>query len=799
MGMMAPRWRKALADIVVRPGRSALAVLAMAIGVGALSTLAFKQTILRPVLSTMHGATQPASATFFIDAIDDTLVDAVKSVPGVGEAEARPMIMGRLRVGEPGDDVWIPAMLYVVRDFDNQRIALFKPNDGAWPPGDGEILLERTAVQVAEASLGEELLLRVPGAGESTLRFSGTVHAQGMAPAWMEHMVYGFIPWTSRLREGASRESAQLLMRVSEHELELGHIQEVADRVKAEIESHGYTVRRVDVPEPGRHPHAGQMNAFMYLVGTFGLLAFLLGAVLTASMIHTLQSEQIKQVGMMKAIGATSRQIAGVYLVHVGVLAAAAMCVGVPAGWFVGSAYARFSAGILNADVSGSPFPLLTLVAVLVVGMLVPLLAALVPVRRASRITVHEALANDPGARPFGTGRFERWLTRIAWLPRPLVLVLRETFVRRGRLALTVGMLAIGGAMFMSALNVSAGWNRAANDTFDRMHYDLLVVFAEKQSVAELERALTSVPSVAHAEYWPGRSMYLIGPSGAAGKLVTLWGIDPASDLLDLKMTSGQWLDETAPDGVVINHSTLALHPSLGVGDTISVRIDERTVDFPIAGITKSLYAQPLIYVPRETMLRTTGATGDSVRTVRIVAREEGEEAERATARDVEQLFEGRGIEVTTLYRMEDLKGSILDHLVIIQVILTLAAAIVVLVAGIGLTSTLTINVVQRTREIGVMSAIGATPRTLAFHVWCEGVLIGVLSWIAAAVLAAPISYVLEVVTGRMFFRAPLDFTMSAGAAAIWLVLVVVIASLASFHPAMKAARLTVREAIAYV
>jgi putative ABC transport system permease protein len=502
---------------------------------------------------------------------------------------------------------------------------------------------------------------------------------------------------------------------------------------------------------------------------------------------------------MMKAIGATSRQIAGVYLVHVGVLAVASLCVGVPAGWFVGSADARFSAGILNADVSGSPFPIPTLIAVIVVGMLVPLMAALGPIWRASRITVHEALADDPGARPYGTGRFERWLTGIAWVPRPLVLVLRATFVRRGRLTLTVGMLAIGGAMFMAALNVSAGWNRAANDTFDRMHYDLLVVFADKQPVAGLDRALATVPSVAHAEYWPGRSMYLIGPSGAAGKLVTMWGVDPASELLDLKMTSGRWLDSAAPDGVVINHSTLALHPSLGVGDTISVRLDGRTVGFPIAGITKSLYAQPLIYAPMGAMLAATGATGDSVRTVRIVAREEGETAEQATARDVEQLFESRGIEVTTLYRMEDMKGSILDHLVIIQAILTLAAAIVVLVAGIGLTSTLTINVVQRTREIGVMSAIGATPRTLAFHVWCEGVLIAVMSWIAAAVLAAPISYALQVVTGRMFFKAPLDFTVSAGAAAIWLLLVVVLASFASFHPAVKAARLTVREAISYV
>jgi putative ABC transport system permease protein len=796
---MAPRWRKAVSEIAVRPGRSALAVLAMAIGIGALATLAFKHAILRPVLATMFGATQPASAIFYVDPLDDALVEAVQDVSGVGDAEARPVIMARLRVGRPGAEEWMPAILFVVRAFDAQRINLFEPNEGAWPPNDGETLLERSAVSVAAAARGDDLLLRIAGGGEQTLRFAGTVHAPGLAPAWMEHTVYGFIPWTSHAREGEHRESSQLLVRVAEHDTELGHINEVVECVRTEIESRGSTVRRVEIPTPGRHPHAAQMRTFMYLVGVFGVLAFLLSAVLVANMIHTLQSEQIKQVGVMKALGATRAQIAGVYLTHVGLLAAAALCVGVPCGWVAGSAYARFSAGILNADVSRSPFPVLTLVAVIVVGVLVPLLAALVPVWRASRITVREALAHAPSVRAFGTGRVERGLGRIQGLPRPLALALRATFVRRGRLALTVGMLAIAGAMFMSALNVSAGWESAATETFERRRYDLIVHFATPQTVAELNRALATVPSVARAEYWPDASPYLIGPSGAAGTQVVLLGIDPASTVLEPKLTSGQWLSETSRNGVVLPHAVSALHPSLDAGDTLAVRLEGRTLTFPIVGVVKELLPQAIIYAPRGAVLEACGQTGDTTRTARIVLHERGAAAELAATREIERLFERSGIEVASLHRMAHLKGAVLDHLVIIQVILTLAAAIVVFVAVIGLTSTLTINVVQRTREIGVMSALGATSRMLAFYVWCEGLLIALLSWCVASVLAAPISYALEVVTGRMFFKAPLDFTMSAGATALWLALVLVLASVASFHPARRAAQLTVREAIAHV
>ena len=139
-----------------------------------------------------------------------------------------------------------------------------------------------------------------------------------------------------------------------------------------------------------------------------------------------------------------------------------------------------------------------------------------------------------------------------------------------------------------------------------------------------------------------------------------------------------------------------------------------------------------------------------------------------------------------------------LDHLVIVKTILTLAAIMVVLVGGLALTSTLSLGVIQRTREIGILSAIGATPRTIAAHVWIESLLIGLMSWVVAVALAAPVSLALEAVGGRIFFKAPLDFFMSPLAAAVWLGLVVVLASLGSVVPARHAARLTVREALAY-
>ena len=795
--MIAPRWRKVLRDTLQRPGRSLLAVLAMAAGVFQIAALIHKYAILEPLLRTMYSDTRPAAAVLFTDRVDDALVDSLRGVPGVGAAEGRPVLMARVRVGPAGQDEWMPAVLNRVRDFDGQHTDTFKPQAGGWPPGADEILLERSALSMTGVSPGDTLWVRNAAGDELALRVAGSVHAAGLAPAWMDHIVPGFVPWNSATRAALGGESAQIRIRVAAHAEEEGHVREVAGAVRAMLERQGVTVARIQYP-PGRHPHADQMATFMYLLGAFGLLSLILSTILVASMVHGLIAEQIRQVGVMKAIGATTRQIAGLYLGQVALLATAALAIGLPLGLWVGRAYAGFSAGILNVDVTSVPFPVMTLLAVVVVGLLLPLLVALGPVLRASRITVQQALNDDLGPRPFGSRRLERWLSRATWLPRLMMLSLRTTFLRRGRLALTVGTLAVGGAVFMSALNVSGAWNHAVNRDFEVRRYDLTVMLSRPYPIVSLDPLFAAVPGVARAEYWPGASPNLIGDGGITGGPVTLLGPNPASPLLKLPLIAGRWLRPDDPGGAVINQAVVKRNPALRVGGAVELRLDQRTVSFPIVGIVRELTPAPIVYASTAAVLEATGQLGDDARTIRVVTDRHDDATQRAVARGLEQALRGGEVEVAGIIRMLDMRKSILDHLVIVMAILTMASVIVVFVGALGLTSTLTLGVVQRTREIGILGAIGATPGTIARQIWFEAVLIGVLSWILAVALAAPVSFLLESVTGRMFFQAPLEFFVSAGAAGIWLVLVVVLASVSSLYPAGRAARLTVREALAY-
>lgn len=790
--MIAPRWKKAWRDVAAHPGRSLLAMVAMAAGVFEIGAMLYPDAILAPELRSFYGRTHPASATILTDAVNDALVDTVRNVPGVGDAEARPLIEARTRrnAGE-----WTPAAIFVVRDFDHPRLDTFVPDRGAPRPAPGDVLLERTALRVAHVTIGDSLTFRLPDGSERRLRVAGTVHAAGLPPAWMEHMVPGFVAWNSVLRS-APGESEQIRIAVRAHALEEGHIREVADSVRARLERAGHPVARVTVPPPGRHPHADQMAGFLYLLLAFGLLSFALGTVLVAAMLQTLMAEQVREIGVMHAVGATTGQIAGVYLAEVALLALGALVLGVPSGLAVGGAYARFSADLLNVDLTSRAFPAWVLVLEIVAGLAVPLLVALGPVRRAARLGVQAALTDvaSPSAR-----RAPAALRVLTALPRPQALPLRTLLERPGRLALTVLMLGLGGATFMGALDVADAWRASVERDFAGRRFDLTASLADPEPVAAVKSALLAIPDVAHVECWPGASGYVVGASGVPGGAVGLAGPDPGSVLLAPRMLAGRWLAGDDSGVAVVNRAAQRLDPRVAPGRDITLRIEDRDVRFRVVGVSGELMPMPLVYAPGPAVLAATRDAGDLTRIAHVVLRRRGVEAERRAEPRVERALAAAGFEVTGLQRLGDAKQALLDHLVIIFSILMLAAALVVFVAGLAFASTLTLGVIRRTREIGVLAAIGATPRVIAGQIALESLVIAGLGWLAGVVLAIPLSALLENATGNIFFKMPLPFSVSPSAAIAWLGVVLLLAVLAGLQPVSRATRLTIREALAHV
>jgi putative ABC transport system permease protein len=135
----------------------------------------------------------------------------------------------------------------------------------------------------------------------------------------------------------------------------------------------------------------------------------------------------------------------------------------------------------------------------------------------------------------------------------------------------------------------------------------------------------------------------------------------------------------------------------------------------------------------------------------------------------------------------------------VLVVVFLLIASVMGVVGLIGLGSTMSTNVIERTREFGVMSAIGASAPTVRRIVVSEGVFLAVSSCIVASMLALVLTTLMDAGVGNLFLSTPIPFRFSALALLIWIVAIILGAVLATLAPAFRASRLTVREALAYL
>jgi putative ABC transport system permease protein len=160
--------------------------------------------------------------------------------------------------------------------------------------------------------------------------------------------------------------------------------------------------------------------------------------------------------------------------------------------------------------------------------------------------------------------------------------------------------------------------------------------------------------------------------------------------------------------------------------------------------------------------------------------------------------LEARGIGVSGTQNTQVMRDENKLMFTIIVAFLILMALLLAAVGGLGLTTTMSINILERVREIGVLRAIGASNLSVRRIVLIEGVVIGILSWTIGTLMSLPLSSFMSEQLGLALIDIPLVFQYSVWAAVLWFFDLQGVALVASLGPARNAVRLTIREVLAY-
>lgn len=816
---MSTPWRKVFRDFWQARTRSILVVAAIALGIAAFQAVLSSYAILNRELNQGYLATNPASATLRTDAIDDDLLKAVAQNPGVAAAEARRVISGRIKAG-PAQ--WRTLTLFVVKDYADIRVSTITHETGAWPPGRGEILIERDAFQVAKARIGDAVAVKMPRGEFQTLRVVGGVHDVGQAQARMENIVYGYVNLETLAQLGEEPYLDQLKILVSGDRFDRAHIGAVTEDLKTLLAARGHAVRGVTIPDPGKHPHADLMGMLLLAISSFGLLILALSGVLVVNLLTALMASQVRQIGMMKAIGGTRRQIAAIYLGQALLLGASAVVIALPFGMLGSRALCRYLAVFLNFDMTSFAVPFWVYALVALVSLLAPLLAAAYPVAKGSAVTVSAALADFGVAdRGFGADRLDRALAGVSGLTRPLLLAVRNSFRHRARLALTLLTLSVSGLFFMSALNVRASMISTIDRLFGARKFDLSINLATMYPVEQIERAIARTPGAVKSEGWIVTEATYVNEARAAeaastaglhesggagghegqaapvGARFAVLGLSPGTGLLEIEIDQGRDLRPAEDDAIVVNSAFLLRHPEVEVGQTIALRMGPAESSWRVVGVSHEAFAAPTGYVWRTYFERAGGHTG-MANTVRV-ALDRSDPASIDRFRDaLDRNLEAEGVRALSTASKADSRYGFDQHMLMIYLFLVVMSAIIGGVGGLGLMTTMSLNVLERRREMGVLRAIGASTRAIWLIVVAEAMAIGLMSFVAASILAFPLSRGLGDFLGSALFQTDLSFVFDPNGLLICFAASLVLSALASFLPAWHASRSSVREALGF-
>jgi putative ABC transport system permease protein len=795
--------------------------IAIAVSLTVFGTVLFAWATTSRETSRAYLGTDPASATIVLDRrVDDRQMAAIvaeaRKQPGVIEASGRTQFTSKIRAD--GRERTNSIQVFVAAPDDPMRIANFEVRAGSWPPPPGEILMGRDSLDLLDLTVGDDVLVTTPGGKPARLRVAGEVYDPSLAPAPQEQIGHGYLSTSSLTRLGDQAVLDQLKIQVADRpglrtpSRDRATIVTVASDVGEGLRvRRGVAVREVQVPEPYRHPHQGQADALLLSLLAGGAAALLLSTVLVANMLNGLFAQQIPQIGILKAIGARSGSIGRFYLAMTLFVAAAATLVALIPGVLLGRAFVSMILGFLGMQAISLAAPFWTYVVVLTAGLALPPLMALVPVVKTSRTTVRAAIDHRGlGAGTSTTTRLLARLGRIRRLDRGLLMALRNTIRRPARFVLTAGLLASAGILFVAGMSTRSGAAAIPDEAKAKRRWDVEVQLARPVPVEKLSEIVRRAPRVSDVEGWTVAKTGVAGSQqvpvtrtypdqGHGGVAVTAF---PAGSTMVTRpeLTEGRWLKPNESNAIVLNQiARINTVPDIRAGDTVQLFLGGRPTDWRVVGIAQERGGgSGGAYVTAEGYARAVRRPPEA-NVLRIATDRHDEETRAAVADDVSGLLSSASIKVRSAQSVSKQDAASEGHLGPIVLVLLAIAISMGAVGCIGLASTMSTNILERTREFGVLHAIGAQPKSVRRIVVAEGVFLALASCFVAVLPTLGLTAVMGAGLGDLFMYAPLPFRISAPAAVIWIVLVTLGAVLATDSAATRASRLTVREALAYI
>ena len=786
-----------LTDLWDDKTRTSLVVASIAVGVFAIGMIITAFVILKADINHSYAAVNPPNIEIQTDPFDKDLVRIIEKIPGVEEVEGRRLMQVRAR---KDNGEWKSLTLIGISNA-TCSVNLLEPIAGTQFVGADEIVVSQNMMFITGFQVGDSIELELPDGSTHKIKVVGLVTDQTTSKPDPNSTNTAYITLKTLRSFGMEDYFNQFYITVNGDGNNSEFIASVAAAVEHKINGSKRAVYRSAEKLSSEHPMTDSILAVIGVLGALGGLITVLSSSLIINTLNALLTQQLRQIGIMKLVGGRSHQILGMYLTLILAYGLIALLLAVPLGALAGYGLAWFIASLMGAVLQGFRVIPMAVITQTLIAIFIPLGAGFFPVNSGAKTSVQKAISNyRPGDQKPKRNFFNvnaRW---ISWISRPILLSFRNTFRKRGRLILTIFTLTVAGAVFIAVFNVRDSMNNVMDQLMQHFMGDVTVNFRQPYRVNKIEQTLLNIPGVMGVEGWGGTAGEIWDGNENVVTNLSISAPPQDTQLLTPEFVAGRWLLPNEERAIVVSDTIYGFYPNLKPGDKLMIKIPgRRKEEWDVVGIFRfvEMLGDPMGYANFEFIAGQMHLPNQAT-SFRIITANHDSVSQRELTQRIDQYLLDRNFAVQSVQSGYLLQATGTQSVNTLVIFLLIMAILTAFVGSIGLTGTMSINVLERTREIGVMRTIGALDMVIMQSVIIEGLVIGLITWVLAIGLSFPISSLLLTIIGESMMGSAMTLSFTPLGILIWLGIVIILSVFASIMPARSAARLTINEVLAY-
>ena len=801
-------WKKVSSDLLMHKYRTVLSISSIAIGLFVIGTLLGMMNLQLSYMDQAHRASQPSHISLISrrDA-DFSVAETIRNMPDVDSVDTMTQFTGQFKTSD--STPWQTGTLLFRTDYLNQKQDQMTLLAGSYPH-EKTIAIERLSAKYAHLKLGDILEIKTPN-GSEKLTIAGIIRHPFVKPPTFGGQLHIFIaPELAPTFNIPIASFRQLLVKIkAPYNPEKVHL--LAGEIRQKLATLNIPVNATLLQNPEQHWGRAIFKGIHLILTVMAWASLALSSVLILNTVGALITQQTNQIGIMKSLGARRTSIAKIYLSEVFVLSIIALLIAIPLSW-VGAYYSsQWLLDLFNIELTGFVYSPKTLYIMIAGGLIAPILAALQPILQGTSMSVRLAISSYGLGSDFVSNRFDLWLElKISNnLPTIYAIALANLLRRKARLLWTQSVLIIAGVLFIVIMSLIASLKLTLNNELARSAYDIRLGFIQDQPSEVINKLVSKVPNTQNIELWnrlPAELSINAKPIQQVGSLgMQMIALPTNTSMYKPLIIEGRWFDNSdeQQNHLILNADTAELN-GIHVGDKIQTSLlQQSSRAWEVIGLYRwfagSGYTVEPVYGPLSTLQLNT-KTEFKYSYALLTAQLKSLVEEKAYLEALKAVFQEYPIALdvyTTIAKLEQRQFAENQFKPMIGMLLGLAIMIAI-VGAIGLSGTLAISVLQRTREIAVLRAIGAKSKTIFRLFMLEGLFHGLLAWLISVPTAYLVAAPLAKQLGLTMLGIHLDFVFSQLSVLVWLVVVLILAMIATYLPARNATKIVVRAGLEY-